>query len=399
MVKVSVIIPVYNTERYLKQCLNSVLAQTLEEIEIICVDDGSTDSSLSILQSYAENDSRIRIIHKENGGLVSARKAGVKAAKGIYIGYVDSDDWIEPEMYERLYRYGVENQADLVCSGYFLEGNYTTVHLDNVAAGLYEETKIRDLREDVIFNLEKKDVGIRASLCCKLFSAEKLKKLQMEVSDEITISEDKMCLLSYLLESKRVYITKEVFYHYLIHPASMVHTPNPRYLEAVNAVYQYLIRLYDHPAFTKTMRMQAELYLVEMLYKGINSRLGFENRNLFWVDPYWLETVPEGSRVVLYGAGELGEVYRRQMGVRKDLTFAGFVDAAWERFAGEDEPVYPPERLPEMDYDVVIITIKNPPKAREIKNSLIRLGIPEGKLRWYEQKEIFWKYAEVNGWI
>ena len=102
-VPVSVIVPVYNTERYLAKCLDSIIAQTMRDIEIICVDDGSTDSSLEILTAYAGKDARIRVIHKENGGLVSARKAGIKAARGTYIGYVDSDDWIEPRMYERLY--------------------------------------------------------------------------------------------------------------------------------------------------------------------------------------------------------------------------------------------------------------------------------------------------------
>ena len=92
MALLSVIIPVYNTEKYLPRCLDSVINQTLREIEILCVDDGSTDSSPSVLQDYARRDPRIRVIRKENGGLVSARKAGIQEAKGTYIGYVDSDD-------------------------------------------------------------------------------------------------------------------------------------------------------------------------------------------------------------------------------------------------------------------------------------------------------------------
>ena len=104
MAKISIIIPVYNTEEYLRQCLDSVLLQTFRDIEIICVDDGSTDSSPQILDSYKAHDSRIKVIHKENTGLVAARKTGLAAATGKYIGYVDSDDWIEPMMYEKLYK-------------------------------------------------------------------------------------------------------------------------------------------------------------------------------------------------------------------------------------------------------------------------------------------------------
>ena len=102
MVKVSVIIPVYNTEDYLQECIDSVRRQTLKEIEVICVDDGSTDNSRHILDKYAANDEKITVIHKENGGVVSARKVGEAAAKGQYIGYIDSDDWIEADMYESL---------------------------------------------------------------------------------------------------------------------------------------------------------------------------------------------------------------------------------------------------------------------------------------------------------
>lgn len=399
MVNVSVIIPVYNTEHYLKKCLDSVLAQTLKNIEIICVNDGSTDSCPDILQQYAKKDKRIRLIQKENGGSVSAREAGVKAAKGEYTGFVDSDDWIEPEMYEKLYLYGTQYRTDLVSSGYFFEGNYITVHYDDLSPGLYKGTDMDVLRENAIFNTKAKEVGVRGSLCCKLFRTEQIKRIHAGLPKTLSMSEDKMCVLTCLLDCTSVYITKEAYYHYMIHPGSMVHTPNPHYLEAVHAVYQYLIRLYDHPKFTESMRTQAEIYITEMLYKGINSRMGFKNRNLFWIDPYWLSKLAYGSRVVLYGAGELGAAYRQQLRSREDLIFTACVDEAWERFSGDPLQVLSPRRLPELEYDVVVITIKNPQKAREVRQNLTALGIPEEKLLWFEQKEIFWKYAEVNGWI
>lgn len=399
MVLVSVIVPVYNTEKYLTRCLDSLLNQTLQDIEIICVDDGSTDSSPDILQSYAGKEERIRLVQKENGGLVSARKAGVRIARGKYIGYVDSDDWIEPEMYEKLYLHGIQNQADLVSSGYFFEGNYTTLHYDDVLEGIYDSREMNTIRERAIFNVEKRGVGIRASLCCKLFLANRIKQIQEEIPDNLTISEDKMCVLTYLLNCTRVYIAREAYYHYMIHPDSMVHAPNPHYLEAVNAVYQYMMRLYEHPHFTKAMRVQAELYITEMLYKGINSRLGFENRNLFWLDPYWLSEIPFGARVVLYGGGELGEAYRQQIKARKDLIFVACVDSAWARFAEGALQVSDTHMLFRLEYDLVVITIKNPQKAKEVRKSLILIGVPLEKIRWFEQKEIFWKYAEVDGWI
>ena len=119
MVKVSIVVPVYNVERYLRQCLDSIVSQTLKEIEIICVDDGSTDSSGKILDEYAANDDRIRVIHKANKGYGHSMNIGFDAANGEYIGIVESDDYAESDMFETLYQVAHENQLDVVKSGFY----------------------------------------------------------------------------------------------------------------------------------------------------------------------------------------------------------------------------------------------------------------------------------------
>lgn len=113
--KVSVIIPVYNTEKYLKKCLDSVCNQTLQDIEIICINDCSQDNCLEILKAYALSDTRVRIIDfKENRGAGAARNAGIEAAQGEYIGFVDSDDFIDLDFYEKLYNSGTKTKANVV---------------------------------------------------------------------------------------------------------------------------------------------------------------------------------------------------------------------------------------------------------------------------------------------
>lgn len=114
---ISVIIPVYNVEMWLKRCIESVINQTYTNIEIILVDDGSTDKSGLICDSYKSKDQRIKVIHKTNGGLSDARNAGIAIALGEYIGFVDSDDWIEPEMYEQLYNAAISHNALVACCG------------------------------------------------------------------------------------------------------------------------------------------------------------------------------------------------------------------------------------------------------------------------------------------
>lgn len=115
--KISIIVPVYNVEKYLSQCLDSVVNQTLKDIEIICVNDGSTDKSRKILSEYAQKDSRIIIVDQENQGLSAARNTGMRVAKGEYIGFVDSDDWVDETMYEKLYQKALQFDSEMVLTG------------------------------------------------------------------------------------------------------------------------------------------------------------------------------------------------------------------------------------------------------------------------------------------
>lgn len=116
--KISVIVPIYNVERYIGRCLDSLLAQTLQDIEIIAVDDGTPDSSGEIAESYARRDHRIKVVHQANSGLGPARNAGLEHARGDYIGFVDSDDWVHPDMFENLYAAAVSVGSDIAVGGF-----------------------------------------------------------------------------------------------------------------------------------------------------------------------------------------------------------------------------------------------------------------------------------------
>ena len=115
---ISIIVPVYNMEQYMERCVNSIINQTYSNLEIILVDDGSTDRSPAMCDEYALKDARIKVVHKANGGLSDARNAGLKVATGAYIGYVDSDDWVELSMYQKLYESCIENDAQVAVCRY-----------------------------------------------------------------------------------------------------------------------------------------------------------------------------------------------------------------------------------------------------------------------------------------
>ncbi len=119
MCEISIIVPVYKVEKYLKKCVDSILAQTFSDFELILVDDGSPDNSGRICDDYAKKDARVRVVHKQNGGLSSARNAGIEVAKGKYLGFVDSDDYIAEDMYELLYKAIIKEEADLSICGIY----------------------------------------------------------------------------------------------------------------------------------------------------------------------------------------------------------------------------------------------------------------------------------------
>lgn len=140
MPKISVIVPVYNSEKYLHECVESILRQTLPDLELILVDDGSTDGSAGICDQYAKQDARVKVIHKHNGRAASARNAGLRIAAGEYIAFVDSDDWVEPDMYERMLLTG----ADVTLCDYvrFAEGEEFPFTHSNIAAGYYDKAQM-----------------------------------------------------------------------------------------------------------------------------------------------------------------------------------------------------------------------------------------------------------------
>jgi glycosyltransferase involved in cell wall biosynthesis len=205
---ISIIVPVYNMEKYLDRCMDSVLNQTYTNIEVILVDDGSTDSSPKMCDEYAEKDSRIKVVHKENGGLSDARNAGLKVATGAYIGYVDSDDWIEPDMYERMYNACVKNDAQLCVCRYFSEYDGKTV-----SGGTGKETVFD--REGILrtYICGSDDYIIYNSVWSKLFKRELVGDMVFPKgrnSEDIMYTTKAFCRLE-----KAVYIDT-CLYHYVL---------------------------------------------------------------------------------------------------------------------------------------------------------------------------------------
>ena len=230
--KVSIIVPVYNVEKYLERCVNSLKNQTLSEIEIILVDDSSTDSSLEICKKMADEDSRIKVIHKVNEGAGKARNEAFKLVTGEYIGFLDSDDYIEAEMYETLYKKAKEYDSDLVMSGVlFVDGNMFSEEGECVRKIYFEndthfdtEDSLKELRMGIIGALpdDPDDSKYGMSIWKNLFRYEIIKQNNITFeSEREMLSEDALFMVDYISHIKKATGINEAFYNYCRNEASI----------------------------------------------------------------------------------------------------------------------------------------------------------------------------------
>jgi len=213
---ITVIVPVYKVEKYLDRCVNSIRNQTYSNLEILLVDDGSPDRCGQMCDQYAEQDSRIHVIHKENGGLSSARNAGLDIAKGTYVGFVDSDDWIEQDMYETLYNLLVEGNAQIAACGLqcdYADGSVSYFNPDYPRNSITESfTTLAALRE--VATAEK----ITNSVCDKLFAINIFEGHRMK---EGIVNEDAQMMHIWLEQVERVIYTPVPYYHYIMTESSI----------------------------------------------------------------------------------------------------------------------------------------------------------------------------------
>lgn len=244
---VSIIIPVYNVEQYLEQCMETVLGQSYTNLDIVLVDDGSKDKSSWMCDEYAMQYSRVQVLHKDNGGLISAWTAGVGRALGNYLVFVDSDDWIDKNMIEELVEHATGSSAEIVCSNYIIEKTEKQQSIkvkQSMEPGTYERDALERELFPVILGMEER--RIHCSRCMKLISKELILKNMQYVNTEVTMGEDLNIMFSAMIDAKRIVVLDEgFFYHYRFVDASMVHKYNPKLHEKICILGKALQKIID----------------------------------------------------------------------------------------------------------------------------------------------------------
>lgn len=276
MIKVSIIIPVYRVEAYLKRCVDSVRNQTLQEIEIILVDDGSPDNCGKMCNEYALEDERIKVIHKENGGLSSARNAGMEIAMGEYISFVDSDDYIDLQMLEKMYQSAARSNSDMVGCGFYEmlnTGEWRTAH-SNLPEGRYEH---QEIVEQLVVHILGNDRRVGQKQREGYAWLNLYKKAIIDLhnlsfrSERVYYHEDEVFLLDFLLYANAVSFVDEPLYHYQFNGSSLSNSYRKTLWEMSKQLITAFREFSRAYGIEEECRRRVDLYMLSYVFYSVRN--------------------------------------------------------------------------------------------------------------------------------
>lgn len=274
----SIIVPIYNAAQYLCQCIDSILAQESYNYELILVNDGSNDASGKICEKYKRKYHNIIYINQENVGAVGARISGIRVARGQYVGFVDADDWIDKDYFQKMLSIAYEYSLDVVCSKYLETYENKDFEAPNQqASGYYVEEKLNRLKQNMMYMSPYYSFGIYPSLWSKIIKREYLLKWQPKVPQNITLGDDAAVFYPIMLkECQNVYISNENFgYHYRQTSDSMVHKFNEKLTKNVIELMSYFEKIFEDEEYD--FQVQKQLYYFMLIKWCIGNELNSRN--------------------------------------------------------------------------------------------------------------------------
>ena len=261
-IKISILVPVYNTSKFLEKCMRSIMEQNFRDIEIICVNDGSTDNSLEILEKLQKEDNRIIIVNKENGGLTSARNAGLEIARGKYCLNIDSDDWIEQGYFKALYERAEKDDLDITLSNIIFD------YLDNPQKNyILNDLKISDTK--VITGNEYINIFLKENFhgytWNKLIKTELYKRNSITYNEKIFMFEDVEVILRLLKYALKIGKVNNAFYHYIQHQSNGCQNVSIKRILDVKECFDSLLEYFKNDS-KKIFKLKNRKYLILVRY-------------------------------------------------------------------------------------------------------------------------------------
>lgn len=378
--EISVIVPIFRIGHYLPKCIDSLLKQSFLNFELILVDDGSPDNCPKICDDYANLDTRVKVIHKVNGGLLSARKAGLQAATGKYISFVDGDDWVDKYYLDILYKLMETSACDLVVTGHFREFDGKIETISPKLAGTYGASEIKSsILPNAIYNGSFCEHGISTYVWNKLFKRTLLAKILYDVPNEIIMGEDAAITYAYLSISERLTISSIPLYYYRQRHDSIVKSiENPK-------TEYYRLGLLVHFLQSKLQKVLDEKNLKEQLtcylYSQILVRSGgliYDENGAILCNPF-LHVAPK-SKVVVYSSGSFGQHILSTNSKHHFFEIVKWIDLDYHELQIGGNFVKPISSFNNAEFDHLIIATINPSYYDWIKEELILMGIDKKKI-------------------
>ena len=377
---ISVLVPIYKIDQYLGICIESLLNQTYKNLEIILVDDGSLDRCPEICDLYARKDSRIKVIHKANGGLVSARKAGILVATGEYIGYVDGDDWVGPGYYHALYASISESGADIAIAGFSRDLFASTKNILNaIQSGVYEGDALDNIKKQMISYGDFYCHGLTTYLWNKLFRREAIQQYQLDMDERITIGEDAATTYNAIMGAKKIVVTDNCAYHYRQREDSMLKT-------TLNYAEEYRKVKYLHDYMMKSLSVWPENYNLQKQTRELivstyiirsGGTLGKKHPEF---SNFPFSTDLTGKRIIVYGAGTFGQQFVKRLKNENKCQLVAWIDEDYWEYRRCCMDVDPIESICKNGYDNVVIANLTPSVFEKMKQNLYDYGVEQKKI-------------------
>lgn len=267
MVSLSIVVPVYNGEKFLKRCVDSILSQDFKDFELILVNDGSTDGSLGICHEYEQKDSRVVVLSKDNEGPYVARKSGVSVAKGQYIGFVDCDDYIDSNMYSIMMTAARQNNADIVASDIILENSNTVQIVHNkIPAGVYFKDDVKNvIIPKMIIHSGFVNYGIIPGVVVKIFKRDVLNAALKNLCNCDSIGEDLATVAYCMVRTKTLMIINNASYHYVQSDDSLMRKFDIGRIQKIQGLYNCLLNIQN-----EALKNQVDPYISFLVFNAVS---------------------------------------------------------------------------------------------------------------------------------